>query len=71
MPVTSREVRLVARPRGRPQESDFELAATELPDPGEGELLIRNAYVSVDPYMRGRDERRQARTCRRSCSARR
>ncbi len=54
MPVTNREIRLVARPRGRPQASDFELAVTELPDPGEGELLIRNAYVSVDPYMRGR-----------------
>jgi NADPH-dependent curcumin reductase CurA len=54
VPVTSREVRLVARPRGLPRESDFELATTELPDPGEGQVLIRNAYVSVDPYMRGR-----------------
>ena len=51
MPVTNREIRLVARPRGQPQASDFELAATELPDPGEGELLIRNAYISVDPYV--------------------
>jgi NADPH-dependent curcumin reductase CurA len=54
MPVSSREIRLVARPRGRPQESDFEVAATELSDPDAGELLIRNAYVSVDPYMRPR-----------------
>jgi NADPH-dependent curcumin reductase CurA len=54
VPVTSREVRLVARPRGLPRETDFELATTELPDPGEGQVLIRNAYVSVDPYMRGR-----------------
>jgi NADPH-dependent curcumin reductase CurA len=54
MPVSSREIRLVARPRGRPQESDFEVAVAELPDPGEGELLIRNSYVSVDPYMRPR-----------------
>ena len=34
MPVKNREIRLVARPRGRPQASDFELAATELADPG-------------------------------------
>ena len=33
---------------------DFELAEVELPDPAEGEVLIRNAFVSVDPYMRGR-----------------
>ena len=54
MPTTSREIRLAARPRGTPVASDFELAEVELPDPGDGELVVRNAYVSVDPYMRGR-----------------
>ncbi|MDH4177205.1 MAG: NADP-dependent oxidoreductase [Thermoleophilia bacterium] len=54
MPVTSREVRLVARPQGVPDESLFELAEVVLPDPSEGEVLIRNAFLSVDPYMRGR-----------------
>ena len=54
MPAHSREIRLAARPRGVPTASDFELAEREVPDPGDGELLIRNAYVSVDPYMRGR-----------------
>jgi NADPH-dependent curcumin reductase CurA len=54
VPVTSREVRLVARPHGHPRETDFEVAATELPDPQEGQLLIRNSFVSVDPYMRAR-----------------
>ena len=54
MPTRSREIRLAARPRGAPVGSDFELAEVELPDPGEGEILVRNAYVSVDPYMRGR-----------------
>ncbi|MGB8348803.1 MAG: hypothetical protein WCE47_00085, partial [Gaiella sp.] len=54
MPTTSREIRLAARPRGAPVGSDFELAEVELPDPGDGEILVRNAYVSVDPYMRGR-----------------
>ena len=37
-----------------PSPSDFELAEVELPDPVDGELLVRNAFVSVDPYMRGR-----------------
>ena len=52
--MTSREVRLVARPNGVPDESVFELAEVSLADPADGEVLIRNAYVSVDPYMRGR-----------------
>jgi NADPH-dependent curcumin reductase CurA len=54
VPLRSREIRLAARPRGVPQPDDFELAEIELPDPAEGEVLVRNAYVSVDPYMRGR-----------------
>jgi NADPH-dependent curcumin reductase CurA len=54
VPTSSREIRLVARPHGTPSPSDFELADVELPDPAEGEVLVRNAYVSVDPYMRGR-----------------
>ena len=54
MPTRSHEIRLAARPRGAPTPSDFELAQVELPDPGEGEILVRNAFVSVDPYMRGR-----------------
>jgi NADPH-dependent curcumin reductase CurA len=52
--TASREIRLVARPRGTPVPSDFELTEVELPDPAEGEVLVRNAFVSVDPYMRGR-----------------
>jgi NADPH-dependent curcumin reductase CurA len=50
----SREWRLVARPRGEPASTDFELAEVTVPQPGDGELLIRNAFVSVDPYMRPR-----------------
>jgi hypothetical protein len=50
----SKAVVLAARPTGAPRESDFELR--ELPDaePGDGEVLVRNVLVSVDPYMRGR-----------------
>ena len=52
--TTSREVRLVARPQGMPVTADFELAEVEVPSPGEGEVLVRNLFMSVDPYMRGR-----------------
>ena len=54
MPTRSREVRLARRPVGFPSDADFELATVTLPDPGVGELLIRNLWMSVDPYMRGR-----------------
>jgi len=50
----SREVVLAARPQGEPQESDFELREIDEREPGEGEVLVRNVFVSVDPYMRGR-----------------
>jgi len=49
-----REIRLVAHPTGVPGEDLFEVAESAIPDPGEGQLLIRNAYFSVDPYMRPR-----------------
>ncbi|RCV48286.1 NADP-dependent oxidoreductase, partial [Marinitenerispora sediminis] len=54
MPVTSREVHLVARPEGEPRPSDFTLVERLLPDPRDGQLLVRNTAVSVDPYMRGK-----------------
>ncbi len=50
----SREIRLKNRPEGLPRETDFELAEVELPEIGEGEILVQNIYMSVDPYMRGR-----------------
>lgn len=49
-----REVRLVARPQGFPGEDLFEIADAPIPDPAEGQVLIRNTYFSVDPYMRPR-----------------
>lgn len=51
---TSREIRLTERPHGEPTPASFELASSELPDPADGELLVRNRWMSVDPYMRGR-----------------
>jgi NADPH-dependent curcumin reductase CurA len=45
---------LDSRPKGEPAPSDFSLVEVDVPDPGEGEVLVRNSYLSVDPYMRGR-----------------
>jgi NADPH-dependent curcumin reductase CurA len=52
--VLSREIRLKRRPTGMPDEVDFELVEVRLPAPGEGQMMVRNVYMSVDPYMRGR-----------------
>jgi len=52
--TVSREIRLKNRPVGLPAERDFELAEATIPEVRTGELLVRNIYMSVDPYMRGR-----------------
>jgi NADPH-dependent curcumin reductase CurA len=54
MPVTAQEFRLKSRPTGWPTDETFEFATVELPSPGPGEVLVRNTFLSVDPYMRGR-----------------
>ena len=56
IPRTTRIVTLVARPEGRPTPANFELAEQPVAEPGPGQLLVRNAYMSVDPAMRGRME---------------
>jgi NADPH-dependent curcumin reductase CurA len=60
MPTRSREIQLAARPHGEPKDTDFRLAEVELPDPGPGQVLVRNTYMSVDPYMRGRMDDRES-----------
>ncbi len=50
----SREVVLAARPAGAPRETDFELRRADEREPADGQVAIRNVFVSVDPYMRGR-----------------
>jgi hypothetical protein len=52
--MTNRQILLAARPTGVPKESDFRLVETPIPEPHEGEFRVRNSFVSVDPYMRGR-----------------
>jgi NADPH-dependent curcumin reductase CurA len=50
----NRQVLLKRRPTGAPTTADFEIADGPVPDPGEGEVLVRGIYLSLDPYMRGR-----------------
>ncbi|GAA1231378.1 NADP-dependent oxidoreductase [Kitasatospora nipponensis] len=51
---TQREIHLVSRPVGEARAQDFALVESAIPQPGEGQLLVRNTWMSVDPYMRGR-----------------
>ncbi|MGH7277335.1 MAG: NADP-dependent oxidoreductase [Candidatus Rokuibacteriota bacterium] len=52
--AVNRQVRLKSRPVGEPTPSDFELVETPVPEPGDGQILCRTIYLSLDPYMRGR-----------------
>jgi NADPH-dependent curcumin reductase CurA len=54
MATPTREIHLAARPSGLPTPADFRLVETEVADPGPGEVVVRNTFMSVDPYMRGR-----------------
>ena len=52
--TVSREVRLKSRPVGLPTADNFETVQVNLPDPAPGETQVRNTWMTVDPYMRGR-----------------
>jgi NADPH-dependent curcumin reductase CurA len=54
MTSTALEVRLASRPTGWPTEDNFEIVEVDVPTPAEGQILVRNVVMSVDPYMRGR-----------------
>ena len=51
---TAQQVHLKRRPAGMPTHDNFALVTVELPQPAAGEVLVKNLYMSVDPYMRGR-----------------
>ncbi len=50
----NQQILLKSYPTGEPKESDFAIVETEIPELGEGEILNRTIYLSLDPYMRGR-----------------
>ena len=52
--MTATQIRLARRPEGEPDDSCFSFVTEEVPTPGEGQLLLRVVYLSLDPYMRGR-----------------
>ena len=54
MANVNREIHLKTRPEGMPTAANFELRETPIPRPGAGQFLVRNVWMSVDPYMRGR-----------------
>lgn len=52
--LKSREIRLKSYPQGLPTAETFEFCEVDVPEPGAGAFRVRNIYMSVDPYMRGR-----------------
>ena len=54
MPETNLQILLKRRPAGAPVPEDFDIVETAVPEPGEGQVLVRARYLSLDPYMRGR-----------------
>ncbi len=54
----NRQFLLAARPQGMVKESDFEYREVPIPEPADGQVLIRSEYISLDPSMRGQMENR-------------
>lgn len=54
LPTTTREIHLASRPDGWPTPENFRLAEVDVPELKDGQILVTNHQMSVDPYMRGR-----------------
>ena len=50
----NRQILLKSRPEGAPGLDNFEMVETPVPEPGDGEVVMRTRWLSLDPYMRGR-----------------
>ena len=50
---TNRQVVLASRPEGVPQAAHFRIVETPVQQPGSGQVLVRNLWLSVEPAMRG------------------
>jgi NADPH-dependent curcumin reductase CurA len=59
-PTTTRAVTLVSRPETAAEASNFSLTTVDLPALKEGQALVKNTVMSVDPYMRGRMDDRES-----------
>ena len=61
MPISmGQQIVLAARPKGKPQLTDFRLEDTAVPTPGPGQVLLGVQYLSLDPYMRGKMDDRKS-----------
>lgn len=54
MSAANRQIILKSRPRGWVTEENFDLREAPIPEPGEGDVVVRTVFMSLDPYMRGR-----------------
>jgi NADPH-dependent curcumin reductase CurA len=54
MATTNRQIHLVSRPEGEATTDNFRLVEAPVGEPGEGQVLVRHRFLSLDPYMRGR-----------------
>jgi len=52
--MENKEIRFASRPAGMPTDGNFTIVDTDVPQPNDGEVLVRTLYISVDPYLRGR-----------------
>jgi NADPH:quinone reductase len=52
--MQNKEIRLASRPTGMPTMDNFKIVDADVPQPKDGEVLVRTLYISVDPYLRGR-----------------
>ena len=52
--IINRQIQLASRPQGKPRIEDLKLVEEEVNETAEGQVLVRNHFLSLDPYMRGR-----------------
>ena len=50
----NRQILFASHPQGEPKPENFQFVESAIPEPGGGQILLRNRYLSLDPYMRGR-----------------
>jgi NADPH-dependent curcumin reductase CurA len=55
-PAKNHRILLYSRPSGEPSEDNFQLAETEIPEPGPGQMLLRTIYLSLDPCIKYRED---------------
>lgn len=67
--MTNTRVTLASRPNGMIKPTDFKIVQEDLPELKDGEVLVKQVYMSLDPAMRGWLDEDEAATCHQSASA--